>query len=186
MRSPTLVPRRPLADLVPLGSLVAAALVAGVLGAASGCATTSFDGSRFDDGKLVFRVGALPPSYERLSPKGALLAFRDPSAGDVVLVNARCDKDGDDVPLEALRAHILLSFTEREIVAEEKRMLDGREALYTRLTAKLDGVQRAFHTLVVKKDGCVFDFVAFSPRDLDATGPAFERLVQGFHLERRP
>ncbi len=151
-----------------------------------GCATTRFEGGRFDDGRLAFRVGPLPGSFERLSERGALLAFRDAATGDVVLVNGRCDRDGDDVPLEALRAHLLLTFTERVVVSESRRMIDGREALYTRLAAKLDGVERRFHALVLKKDACVFDFVSFSARGLDESAPAFERLVEGFHLERRP
>ena len=60
--------------------------------------------------------------------------------------------------------------------------MDGREALHTVMSAKLDGVPKMFDAYVLKKDGCVYDFVNFSePATFPANRPAFERFVAGFH-----
>ena len=37
--------------------------------------------------------------------------------------------------------------------------MDGREAMHTVMSAKLDGVPKMFDAYVLKKDGCVYDFV---------------------------
>jgi len=59
-----------------------------------------------------------------------------------VLVNARCGHDGDDIPLLALTQHLFMNFTERQTVEQKIVPLDGREAMHTILSAKLDGVPR--------------------------------------------
>ena len=56
--------------------------------------------------------------------------------------------------------------------------LDGREALETQMVAKLDGVEKYFHVVVLKKDGCVYDFlqIAGKPQDPEQ----FRYFVRGF------
>jgi hypothetical protein len=71
-----------------------------------------------------------------------------------------------------------LHFTERNLIEQEKLALAGRAALRTKLTAKLDGVERAYLVYVLKKDGCVYDFVHVGPQGLDTS--KFERFVLGF------
>jgi hypothetical protein len=86
--------------------------------------------------------------------------------------------DGDDVPLEALTHHLFLHFTQRSLVKQERVELDGRAALRTELNAELDGVALRYLVYVIKKDGCVYDFIHVSP---NGRGRAeFERFVQGF------
>ncbi len=62
---------------------------------------------------------------------------------------------------------------------------DGREALHGRLTAKLDGVPMGYDLFVLRKDGCIYDFVYVAPPARVAEGvPGFEHFVQGFHTVR--
>ena len=105
----------------------------------------------------------MPESWRRIEATGALLAFRDDARRATVAVNGRCGLDGDDVPLEALTHHLFLQFTERELVSQNRVDLDGREALRTEIVAKLDGVKKHYVVYVLKKDGCVYDFVYVSP-----------------------
>ena len=91
---------------------------------------------------MNFRVGEIPPTWSRLEVANARLAFRDDAAQSTVLVNGRCGKDGDDVPLKSLTQHLFLSFTERQPIEENVISMDGREALHTVMSAKLDGVPR--------------------------------------------
>lgn len=148
-----------------------------------GCgASMSFDGGVYRSGKLAFRVGPIPGSWRRLDVNDAAVAFRDDAAQATVLVNGRCDVVGDDAPLAALTAHLLIGTTDRAIRSEDTVPFDGREARHTILTAKLDGVAKTFDLFVLKKDGCVYDFAYITPPEgYDATAPAFQSFVSGFH-----
>jgi hypothetical protein len=147
----------------------------------SGCAATAFDGRVYDNGELAFRLSAVPAEWRPLDADGALLAFRDDTVPASIVVNGRCGKDGDDVPLEALTHHLFLQFSDRVIENESKIDLDGREALETELRAKLDGVEKRYDVFVLKKNGCVYDFVHVAPPAASADGRRrFVAFVQGF------
>ncbi len=161
--------------------LCALGLWACVLPAALGCSKSSYDGQTYRGGDLAFRTGALPSSWRGIEVDGAVLAFRDDQSEATVAVNGRCGVDGDDVPLAALTHHLFLIFTGRQIENQRSVTLDGREALRTEMTADLDGVSRKFVIYVMKKDGCVYDFMWIAAHDAPATSrEAFERFVGGF------
>ena len=60
----------------------------------------------------------------------------------------------------------------------EDDIYDGREAMRSELVAKLDGVPKHYVVYVLKKDGCVYDFMRIAPDQGDVAG--FESFVQGF------
>jgi hypothetical protein len=64
-------------------------------------------------------------------------------------------------------------------VSQERVDLDGRAALRTEMIAELDGVKKRYVVYVLKKDGCVYDFLHVSPGQ-DGGKDAFERFVRGF------
>ena len=113
-----------------------------------------------------------------LAADHTLLAFRDRSGGATIAVNGRCGKDGDDVPLESLTHHLFLHFTERQVAGQSKLALDGRDALRTVLLAKLDGVPKHFTVVVLKKNGCVYDFLRIGHDG--STVQDFDGFVRGF------
>lgn len=130
---------------------------------------------------MTFRLGEIPQGWEQIQISEAKLAFRNDAQQATALVNARCDQDGEDAPLSALTQHLFLLFTEREIVEQSLVPLDGREAMHTVLNAKLDGVPKAFDVYVLKKDGCVYDFVLISSLEtFDGAAPGFRGFVSGF------
>ena len=142
---------------------------------------SSFDGRVYRKGELAFRVGPIPPSWRRIEVDQTLLAFRDDAGEATMAVNGRCGLDGDDVPLAALTQHLFLQFTDRALRAQELVNLDGREALRSELVGKLDGVPKHYLVYVLKKDGCVYDFVRVAN---DGAGHAeFDRFVRGFSTE---
>jgi hypothetical protein len=161
----------------------AAAFLVSLSFGAAGCGGPQerFDGAAFRDGNVAFRVERVPPAWERISVADASLAFRDASHEGSVLINGRCGERGvDDTPLSALTGHLVMGTTEREVDSEVVVSLDSREALHTQMRAKLDGVKMAYDIFVLKKDGCVYDFV-YVARPAHVTGvPEFERFVMGF------
>jgi hypothetical protein len=159
--------------------LVSLALLVCVTGA--GCASSGFDGRVYHNGELRFRVGQIPSAWRSIDVDDALLAFRDDPANATVAVNGRCHVDGDDVPLSSLTQHLFLQFTDRDLGAQKPLSLDGREALRTEINAALDGVKKHYVVYVLKKNGCVYDFmyIAAEAGDANAVG-AFDGFVQGF------
>jgi hypothetical protein len=159
-----------------LGLLAGLAIVA--------CGGPVFEGNVYRGDDIAFRVGPRPATWRAIEVDGALLSFRDDAAGATVAVNGRCGVDGDDVPLQALTHHLFLNFTDRQVVSQATRSLDGRESLRTELVAELDGVPRRFVVFVMKKDGCVYDFVWIgSLRESEPRVMEFERFVLGFSTE---
>jgi hypothetical protein len=102
------------------------------------------------------------------------LAWHNEAKGAVMHVDSDCDP-ALDIPLTALRSHLMIGFTEREVLEEEVVPMDGREALRTHFTAKLDGVPRDILLQILKKDDCVYDFGLVTP-----PGPSFEEALSDF------
>jgi len=163
------------------GFVVALACVAGqTCLMLSGCASSGFDGAVYHDDDVRFRVGPVPNAWRRLEVNDARLAFRDDSANATVAVNGRCGVDGDDVPLASLTQHLFLQFTDRTQLSQNVVSLDGREALRTEISAALDGVKKRYLVYVLKKNGCVYDFMYIAADSAPGSRAEFERFVQGF------
>jgi len=158
-------------------SFVVAALLAG----ASACSGPSLQGNVFRQGDVAFRVGPIPESWTSLgSVEGdiAALAFRDREGRVTVGAAGRCHRDGDDVPLRSLTQHLHLGFTDRKLLGERELQLDGRRALRTEMNASLDGVPKYLTFVVLKKDGCVYDFWRIADQPSDTA--SFDAFVLGF------
>lgn len=150
----------------------------------SACGGAQFDGTEYRDKNVAFRVGPVPSGARQVDASESLLAFQNDAAGSTMAVSARCGVDSDDVPLRALVGHLFLQLTDREIVSEEEFTLDGRAALITEMSAHLDGVRRHFVVIVLKKDGCVYDFIHIDGGGdrpvLQDSREDFQRMVRGF------
>jgi hypothetical protein len=163
-------------------ALATAPALAGVTSAACGGSRAAFDGTTYRSGAVAFRVPAMPAGWQRVDVTDAALAFRDDAHDASALVNARCGEKDGDAPLVALTNHLVMGMTERVVSLEETIPFDGREARHTRMAAKLDGVARELDIYVLKKDGCVYDFVyVAAPEHAIAGMPAFDAFVRGFH-----
>jgi hypothetical protein len=147
----------------------------------SGCGGAQFDGSVYRASDLKFRVGPTPASWRRIELDEARLSFRDDAQNATILVNGRCGVDNDDVPLTSLTQHLFINFTERAPVSQRELLLDGRAALRTETVAALDGVRKHYTVFVLKKNGCVYDFVDVAAGEPSAEARAeFEQFVHGF------
>jgi len=145
------------------------------------CASQRFDGHVYQNGELHFQVGPIPAGWRSIDADYALLAYRNDQSSSTIALNARCGVDGDDVPLSSLTQHLFLEFTARSQVSQAPVSLAGREALRTELTASLDGVSKRYLVYVLKKDGCVYDFMHIAASDARSADQAdFEHFVQGF------
>jgi hypothetical protein len=150
------------------------------------CSTTPEVDARGDyqDQDTRFRIGDPGAGWQPVSVPTANAAWvREDSS--TLLVNSQCDKT--DAPLSALSGELLFGTTERVVLEQRVIPMDGREAMETVAEAKLDGVLRKRQMLVLKKDGCVYDFVLDAP--LDVFGDAltgYQGVVSGFATSARP
>jgi hypothetical protein len=162
-------------------SLVVIALACCMLGC-GGASADAKDATIVREGPVAFKLPLPPPTWKAIKVSHASLSYRDDVHDASVLINGRCTALDGDTPLVALTNHLVMGTTEREIASQNVEPFDGREALHTRLNAKLDGVPFAFDIFVLKKDGCVYDFVYVAARDgIDAGAPEFASFVRGFH-----
>jgi hypothetical protein len=149
-----------------------------------GCTATAFNNGVFHAGDVHFAAGPIPASWQQVEPENSdagleSFAFRDESREITVGGTGRCNRDGDDVPLQALTQHLTIGFTERKPISEQQLTLDGRAALRTELMASLDGVPVHLVFVVIKKDRCVYDFWRIAPTTAQTTSD-FDRFVSGF------
>lgn len=156
-----------------------------ILLVALGCATSGLEGNVYRHGDVKFRVGPVPADWRQLDDELgrsdlAAFAFRAENAGATIGAAGRCNRDGDDIPLKSLTQHLHLGFTNREIQSETPQTLDGRDALRTQMSASLDGVQKHLTFVVLKKDGCVYDFWRIADQAPTHGTEDFDRFVAGF------
>jgi len=149
---------------------------------AGGCAHSSYAGGVYRDAEASYHVGELGPEWRRIDVDADTdLAFEASTLDSVLQVNATCDPSLD-IPLSSLTNHLLIGFTEREGRTEQTLPFAEREALFTDVDAKLDGVRRRLRLVVLKKDGCVYDFALVGPPDarFDQARSAFDAWLSGF------
>ena len=141
-----------------------------------GCATTgAIQGDVYRGERTSYRIGAVNSNWTRVTVNRQNdLAWHNEAMGAVMHVDSDCDP-GLDIPLTALRSHLMIGFTEREVLEEQVVPMDGREALRTHFTAKLDGVPRDILLQILKKDDCVYDFALITP-----AGPSFDDALADF------
>ena len=130
-----------------------------------------------------YRVGPIPSDWHQVNLKDSDFAWVTSPPDFAFWVNSTC-KEYEDVPLVALNRQLLIGFTEVQKLEQHTANLDGRGALFSHYLAKLDGVARELGLVVVKKDGCIYDFAYVAPPGLYANRLGqFEALVNGFSTE---
>ena len=148
-----------------------------------GCATTGvLQNGVYQGDQTSYQIGAVGPDWTRVTVNQQNdLAWHNGAKGAVMHIDSDCDP-GLDIPLTALRSHLMIGFTEREVIEEEVVPMDDREALRTHFTAKLDGVPRDILLQILKKDDCVYDFGLITPAgpSFDDALVDFDRMLAGF------
>jgi hypothetical protein len=106
--------------------------------------------------------------------------------GQLMAMNSTC-RNFEDAPLDVLTNHLMMGFTEKLQIDRKTFSMDGRDAMETIYTARLDGVPVDISVAVLKKDDCVYDFTHVAPLGQGAEHLAtFERLLDGFTTGEGP
>lgn len=162
-------------------SLLAFALVTSLCA----CGPAHMKEGVYEDAQVQYRVSSPDDGWRQVKVETANAAWLHDELGASLLVNSHCE-GVQDAPLEALANHLLIGWTEREILSERKLELSRREALEREVSAKLDGVPRRVMLLVLKKDGCVYDVVlSSSPAAFARAKKAYEHVVGSLDIAPR-
>ncbi|MBW2460774.1 MAG: hypothetical protein JRH11_03945 [Deltaproteobacteria bacterium] len=155
------------------------ALAVCLLSCGLACGGGGYEAGVYEDSEARYRMEDPGAGWSRVDVAGENdMAFSNGNLAAVIQVNATCEPR-TDAPLSALRNHLLIGWTEREIESEELVPMDDREALITHLIAKLDGVPRELVLTVLKKDGCIYDFALIAPPGdrFTQARPVYDRLL---------
>jgi hypothetical protein len=127
----------------------------------TGCATHLSQGVVRAD-HTEYRIGPIPSNWSPVKLRDMDVTYVSNDSPHTIAINATC-KDFEDAPLKVLTKHLLMGFTDRSVLEERTRPLDGRESLQTHIRAKLDGVPVELLTVVMKKNRCIYDITYVSP-----------------------
>lgn len=159
-------------------------VVAAALGVACAGSGSRVQGNEVSAGALRYSFGPVPSTWRSMEVESNDAAWFDPSTNGTIHVDHTCDRSMD-TPLPALVQHLLIGFTQREMVLEETVPFDRREARHVVVNARLDGVPRSLELWVMKKDGCVYDMIFIAePARFDAGVGEFRKFVGGFSTAR--
>ncbi|MCB9753509.1 MAG: hypothetical protein H6713_26500 [Myxococcales bacterium] len=131
--------------------------------------------------EATYRFGLPGGDWQPLNEPGAQVVWANSQYPAVIHLDSQCGKHGDS-SIEQFADHLRIDFREWNVVSQAVEPLAGRDAVRTVVVGELDGVQQMQMELVIlKKDGCLFDFQLLAPPAHFAQGkPDFDRVVAGF------
>ena len=127
-------------------------------------------------------LARLPERWIKLEASDAEGTFESKDTRAIISFNSVCGRYQDS-SLEALSQQLLGTYSDPEIVSQNPKQIDGREALITRVVGKLDGVEVESQFVVLRKNNCLFDFTLlrtnrFVAQDLQD----FDRWIENFRF----
>jgi len=153
-----------------------------ILVALAGCINLprSFHSLSYKNQKVIidqhhfYNVGPLSSEWRQTNDQTPGIVFKNRETKATIATEALCGSAFEDLSLEALRNQMLSGLQDVKKIKEEAWTLSERKALYTKVSASLDGVPVLLELVVIKKNQCQFDFMGVS------SVPDFVQFVKGF------
>jgi hypothetical protein len=153
----------------------------------AGCATGRFLNGQYVDETKGFRVSLPREGWEVMDAERADLALRDLRSPARMAVVVSCP-GVEEGPLQALSRHLLFGLREIRVVREEAILLDGVTGLETRVQGRFEGSPIGVRTVVIKRQGCLYDLFYVAPPEVFETRMIdFDLFLRGWQfLTDRP
>lgn len=143
-------------------------------------------GNVFYSPTVVYEIGELPPGWTRIDVKGGDMAFYNEVKEATITVNSSCGKGEVPYSLKALSDSLTIGIRQKEELARAIMTVDDVPAMRVHLRGELDGEPIEMCTVVLKKEGCIFDFSYSSPPAGFASGVSeFDDFVLMFRMIKR-
>jgi len=138
-------------------------------------------GRYYSDIHPYYRVGVLPEGWGRLSTRARTISWYNESFRSSISTDAYCGLSVDNRSLSSLGGDLITALSDRKFIEERNLTLAGRAAVRQRFDGTLDGTASSVDLVVVRKDGCVFDFYLVSQGAPEAQAlEDFEAFFGGF------
>ncbi len=125
-----------------------------------------------------------PSVWIRVDPGGADRAWYCGQLGAVIYTDSNCGVRFLDGRPDQLVDHLLWGFDEPVEISRETHTVDGRDAVMSVRSGRLDGIDVQVGVVVLKKSACTYDLVYLAPpQNFEAGWPAFQAVIDGFDAE---
>lgn len=125
---------------------------------------------------------AVTKDPETIETMRADLAYENPESGAIISLNSLCRKYSN-ASLEILTDNLVRGISGRKLSSRKTLPVDQAEAMDSVFVGKMDGVDLQIRTVVMKKDGCTYDFIHISTLNrMDQTG-TFDTFLASFRTE---
>ena len=136
----------------------------------------------YKNSQLKYKIGKLSSKWKQLEVDYLNLTFYNKENNAVIYVNGKC-RASSDLPLTILRTHLLIGFKNKKILKSENLEIENRKALHSIVLASLDGVKRKVDYYILKKNGCLYDFVLISTiKSFDENQKEFQKILKKFKI----
>lgn len=132
-----------------------------------------------------YRVGDLPDGWRLMKTRVRTVSFYNGELGASISTDAFCGSSVEGRRIDSLSGELISALEKREVLGEKEFELDGRGAVRQLVRGEMDGMPVLLDLVVVRKNGCVFDFYSITPgASADSKlGMAFDAFFKSFHYE---
>lgn len=150
-----------------------------VLFLGNACVSVNIPKGKIEKSKGVEFVAPTHP-FERLDPAAADGAWQNKSNGNSISYFSSCGDPGDP-SLETVSRELFSDLRNLKVLRSENLSFNGREALDSEVEGSLDGVPTRIHSLVFKKNGCLYtlSYIGVS-RAFTSDQNQFEQFLRNF------
>lgn len=135
----------------------------------------------------AFRIGDPGPDWMLKKYRFRALFFAHRTQSATMTVDAFCKGAFDDAGLDTLTSQLTYGMTNLQQKRQTRTRLEGRDALRTYVTGKVDGASVSMDMVVLKMNECIFDFVYITlPHQHEVYVKDFEKLIYGFEYISGP
>ena len=124
-------------------------------------ASCSFSGKSSDVKSKVLKLSQNLKNWEELPPEASDYAFVNPATNSIITVNSLCGKYAS-TSLRHLTENLMGGIDDIQTTQRQTLNFVGREALWSEITGKTDGVPVYLIVQIVRKNECIYDFILIS------------------------
>ncbi|MFQ5804418.1 MAG: hypothetical protein ACE5JQ_16125 [Candidatus Methylomirabilales bacterium] len=128
----------------------------------TGCATGRARGALYRDEGKGFQVQLPGNGWQVTESPGTDLALRDTRSAASMAVAVSCPEK-ETGPLPSLVRHLYFGLRQVKRLRQERIELDGALGLDTVITGSWDGTSVQIRSVVMRREGCLYDLLYVSP-----------------------
>ena len=133
-----------------------------------------------------FRVGQLASYWRERPINYRAVFFQNQNDASTITIDSWCKYAVDDSELDVLALQINRRLSDFKLIKQHFLPLAGREAIYSEVSGKMDGVQVYMSSYILKMNECVFDFIYVGYQADSPSHDDFNQMVRQFEFIKGP